>query len=61
MKTIKGLTLVLLLTAAGCKDSTDALLAAHASPAADEVRTEWQYSGAGIASTAPRGQVYEYH
>jgi hypothetical protein len=61
MKLLKTVALVLLLTASGCKESADVLLAAHATPADQGVRYESLYSGVNIASNAPRGQVYEYH
>jgi hypothetical protein len=63
MKTLKILPALLLLALAGCKQSSDMLLAVHAKPAAEAARAEYSYafSGAHIPASAPRGQVYEYH
>jgi hypothetical protein len=63
-KTLKNLSfIVLLAAAAGCKQSSDMLLAAHATPASEAARAEYSYaySGADIPANASRGQVYEYH
>jgi hypothetical protein len=63
MKTLKTVPFLLLLTLAGCKQSSDMLLAAHATPATEAARAEssYAYSGANIPASAPRGQVYEFH
>jgi hypothetical protein len=63
MKTLKTLALLLLLAVTGCKQSSDALLAAHAMQVDNGARPEYHsaYSGANIPNTAARGQVYEYH
>jgi len=63
MKTLKTVPFLLLLALAGCKQSSDMLLAAHATPATEAARAEYSYahSGANIPASAPRGQVYEYH
>lgn len=57
MKTLKTVSLVLLLALTGCKQSPDMMLAAHASP----LPYEYEYSGVNIPNTAPRGQVFEYN
>jgi hypothetical protein len=63
MKTLKTVTLVVLLALSGCKESSDALLGAHAKSLDNGSRAEYYsaYSGANIPNTAARGQVYEYH
>jgi hypothetical protein len=61
MKTLKTVPVLLLLALAGCKQSSDMLLAAHATPAIEAARAEYSYSGTNIPASAPRGQVYEYH
>jgi hypothetical protein len=57
MKTLKIATLVLVLAVSGCKESSDMMLAAHAST----LPYEYEYSGVTIPNTAPRGQVFEYN
>jgi hypothetical protein len=63
MKMLKSLPVLILLALAGCKQSSDMLLSAHATPASEAARAEYSYafSGADIPASAPRGQVYEYH
>jgi hypothetical protein len=56
MKTLKTVTLVLLLAVTGCKQSPDMMLAAHAA----QPPYEYEYSGVNIPNTAP-GQVFEYN
>jgi hypothetical protein len=61
MKLLKIATLLLLLAVAGCKESTDGLFAAHATPADTGVTYQYAHSGDSIPTSAARGQVYEYH
>lgn len=63
MKMMKTVPLLLLLALAGCKESTNMLLAAHATPLVSDVGVQalYHYSGADIPASAARGQVYEYH
>jgi hypothetical protein len=59
MKLLKTAALVVLLAAAGCKESADSMAVvatAHAKP----VEVTYLYSGANIPDSAPRGQVFEY-
>ena len=59
MKLLKTAALVVLVAMAGCKESTDQMsvvATAHAKP----VEVRHMYSGANIADSAPRGQVFEY-
>ena len=58
MKLLKTAALVVLLAAAGCKESDKMTVvsAAHAKP----VEVTHMYSGANIPDSAPRGQVFEY-
>jgi hypothetical protein len=57
MKTLKIATVLLVLALSGCKESSDMMLAAHAST----LPYEYDYSGVNIPNTAPRGQVFEYN
>lgn len=63
MKVMRTVPLLLLLTLAGCKESTDMMLAVHATPLNSEVsvQAQYHYSGADIPASAARGQVHEYH
>ena len=55
MKTLKTVPFLLLLALAGCKQSSDLLLAAHATPATEAARVEYSYAYSGATSRpAPR-------
>jgi hypothetical protein len=58
MKTLKSLTVVLLVALAACKQSSE-FVAVHGTPTL--VPTSYAYSGADIPASASRGEVYEYH
>ena len=63
MKVMRTVPLLLLLALAGCKESTDMLLAAHAKPVNGDagLQAQYHYSGADIPASASRDEVYEYH
>jgi nitrous oxide reductase accessory protein NosL len=60
MKLLKTVMLVVLLAVAGCKESADTLMAAHATQVTNNVQFQYAYSGVNIPNSAPRGQVFEY-